>query len=419
MISQVRGSLFVRPWRVPVLCPIAIDVRPRDEKIAKLTGPTEERNYADSSLTDVRFDSGPCSDSDRSDDASVIDSDSMTEADPPYNPAREDCFARINSCYRTRRATAQLRHCTVHDSVLNESKSIMGNQWDDLVTLVDASQRAQNATANELINSVVKFVNCSRVGLTTTFTPDLVRKTLHLEGDQEALTGTPEETSCTALCETFPNEVQRRLQQYADYGLGDLKNDAVYQEAIQLLRLAKPGHPVSTQRLLVEKDALRVHMQCIEVLVGPDPYTVCKKMFNIENIQLPEALLKGIVLPESCGSCGLVVQLPNCRGSVLTPPATEPEHIAAYLVLALRYTGEELLGLLEQWHYDKTGLVLHPEALFPKLAPSVSQEITGTSGPNEPGVFYAQYDDECDEDEGSWHSSAGTDTSDWCEDQQY
>jgi hypothetical protein len=104
---------------------------------------------------------------------------------------------------------------------------------------------------------------------------------------------------------------------------------------------------------------------------------------------------------------------------VLTPPATEPEHIAAYLVLALRYTGEELLGLLEQWHYDKTGLVLHPEALFPKLAPSVSQEITGTSGPNEPGVFYAQYDDECDEDEGSWHSSAGTDTSDWCEDQQY
>jgi hypothetical protein len=118
----------------------------------------------------------------------------------------------------------------------------------------------------------------------------------------------------------------------------------VYQEAIQLLRLAKLGHPVSTQRLLVEKDALRVHMQCIEVLVGPDTFTVCKKMFNIENIQLPVALLKGIVLAEGCGSCQLVVHSLNCRGSVLTLPVKEPEHIAAYLVLALHYTGLSSCG---------------------------------------------------------------------------
>jgi hypothetical protein len=392
------------------LCPIAV------EKVEKLTGPREERNYAASSRTEVRFDNDPCSTA-----ASVDHRFRIIEADPQYIPALKDCSVEINGYYSARRSSAQLRHCVnLRGPSLNEAKSIMGNKWEDLITLVDASQRAQNATANELINSVVKFVKCSRVGLTTTFKQDLVRKALHLEGDQEALTGTPEETSCTALCVTFPHEEQRRLQQYADYGLGDLKNDAVYQEAIQWLRLAKPGHPVSTQRLLVEKDALRVHMQCIEVLVGPDTFTVCKKMLNIENIQLPVALLKGIVLAEGCGSCQLVVHSLNCSGSVLTLPVKKPEHIAAYLVLALHYTGFELLRMLERWHYDQTGLLLHPDALHPQLAPLVSQEKVGTVDINAGGVSHAQYDEESEEDEGTEyeHSSAGTEFGDWCEDEQ-
>jgi hypothetical protein len=409
MISQVKGSLFVRPWRGPLLCPIAV------EKVEKLTGPGEERNYAASARTEVRFGNDLCSI-----DASVDHRLRITEADPQYIPALKDCSVEINGYYRARRSSAQLRHCVnLRDPTINEAKSIVGNKWEDLITLVDASQLSK-VKANELINSVVKLVKCHRLGLATTFTQDLVRKTLYLEGDQEALTGTPDETACTALCVTFPHEEQRRLQQYADYGLGDLKNGAVYQEAIQLLRLAKPGHPVSTQRLLVEKDALRVHMQCIEVLVGPDTYTVCKKMLNIENIQLPVALLKGIVLAEGCGSCQLVVHSLNCSGSVLTLPVKEPEHIAAYLVLALHYTGFELLRLLERWHYSKTGLPLHPDALHPQLAPLVSQEKVGTVDINGGGVFHAQYDEESEEDEGTEyeHSSAGTEFGDWCEDEQ-
>jgi hypothetical protein len=34
---------------------------------------------------------------------------------------------------------------------------------------------------------------------------------------------------------------------------------------------------------------------------------------------------------------------------------TEPRHIAAYLVLALQYSGEELLWVLDQWHRAQTG----------------------------------------------------------------
>jgi hypothetical protein len=397
------------------VCPIATDVRPTDEKVMILIDLGKERNCADDPRVDVPVDSDPFSDS----DASVSDSHSTTEAYPQYILAREDWFVKINSSYKTRHTFAQLHHCAnVCDSALNESKSITGDRWEDLVMLVDASQLSRDEKANELINIVMKLVNCHRLGPTTNFTAEMVRNTLYLEGSQEAFTGTPDETACTALCVMLPNEEQRRLQQYADYGLGELKNDAVYQEAVQLRQLARPCDPVDTYRLLLERRALRVHMQCIEVLIGPDPFTVCKKVFNIENIQLRGALLKGIVLPEGCGSCELVVQLLNWRGSVLTPPVTKPEHVAAYLVLALHYTGEELLGLLEQWHYDKTGLVLHPEALFPRLEPSVSQEITGTSGLNEPGVFYARYDEESDEDEGSWHSSAGTDISGWCEDER-
>jgi hypothetical protein len=398
------------------VCPLAADVCPRDEKVVKLIDLKVERICADDPRIEVPIDSDPFSDS----DASVSDSHSTAEAYPQCILAREDWSVKMNSSYRTRHTFAQLHHCAnVCDSALNESKSLTGDQWEDLVMLVDASQLSRNEKANELIDIVMKLVNCHRLGPTTNFTAEMVRNTLYLEGSQEAFTGTPDETACTALCVMLPNEEQRRLQQYADYGLGELKNDAVYQEAVQLRQLARPGDPVDTYRLLLERRALRVHMQCIEVLVGPDPFTVCKKMLNIESIQLRGALLKGIVLPEGCGSCELVVQLLNLRGSVLTPPVTEPEHIAAYLVLALHYTGEELLGLLEQWHNDKTGLRLHQEALFPRLAPPVSQEITGTSVVTEPGVFYARYDEESDEDEGSWHSSAGTDTSDWCEDQQY
>jgi hypothetical protein len=368
------------------VCPIATDVRPTDEKVMILIDLGKERNCADDPRVDVPVDSDPFSDS----DASVGDSHSTTEAYPQYILAREDWFVKINSSYKTRHTFAQLHHCAnVCDSALNESKSVTGDRWEDLVMLVDASQLSRNEKANELINIVMKLVNCHRLGPTTNFTAEMVRNTLYLEGSQEAFTGTPDETACTALCVMLPNEEQRRLQQYADYGLGELKNDAVYQEAVQLRQLARPCDPVDTYRLLLERRALRVHMQCIEVLIGPDPFTVCKKVFNIENIQLRGALLKGIVLPEGCGSCELVVQLLNWRGSVLTPPVTKPEHVAAYLVLALHYTGEELLGLLEQWHYDKTGLRLHQEALFPRLAPPVSQEITGTSVVTEPGVFYA------------------------------
>jgi hypothetical protein len=416
MISQVRGSLFVRPWTGPLVCPIAVVVCPRDERVVKLIDPKMERICADDPSIEVPVDSTPFSDR----DASVGDSHSTTEAYPQYILAPEDRCVKMNSSYRTRHTFAQLHHCAnVYDSALSESKSIMSDLWEDLVMLVDASQLSRNEKANELIDSVIKLVNCHRLGPTTNFTADMVRNTLYLEGSQEAFTGTPDETACTALCVMLPNEEQRRLQQYADYGLGELTNDAVYQEAIQLRQLARPCDPADTYRLLLERRALRVHMQCIEVLVGPDPFTVCKKMLNIENIQLRGALLKGIVLSEGCESCELVVQLLNLRGSVLTPPATEPEHIAAYLVLALHYTGEELLGLLEQWHYDKTGLVLHPEALFPRLASPVSQEITGTSVVTEPGVFYAQYADESEDDEESGHSSAGTDISDWCENAQY
>jgi hypothetical protein len=397
------------------VCPIAADFCPRDEKVVKLIDLKVERICADDPRIEGPVDSDPFSDS----DASVSDSHSTAEAYPQCILAREDWFVKMNSSYRTRHTFAQLHHCAnVCDSALNESKSITGDQWEDLVMLVDASQLSRNEKANELIDIVMKLVNCHRLGKTTDFTADMVRNTLYLEGSQEAFTGTPDETACTALCVTLPPEEQRHLQQYADYGLGDLKNDAVYQEAIQLRQLARPCDPVDTYRLLLERRALRVHMQCIEVLVGPDPFIVCKKMLNIENIQLRGALLKGIVLPEGCGSCELVVQLLNLRGSVLTPPATEPEHIAAYLVLALRYTGEELLGLLEQWHYDKTRLRLHPEALFPKLGQSVPQEKTGTSGLNGGGVFYAPYDEEFDEDDGTEHSSAATDISDWYEDEQ-
>jgi hypothetical protein len=41
-------------------------------------------------------------------------------------------------------------------------------------------------------------------------------------------------------------------------------------------------------------------------------------------------------------------------------PVKETEHIAACLVLALHYTGVELLRLLQKWHYDRQGCSCTP-----------------------------------------------------------
>jgi hypothetical protein len=332
--------------------------------------------------------------------ASVGDRHRNTETGPLYIPATGDCSLTMDAYYSARIRSSRLRHCTdVRGLAHKEAKAVMGARWNDMVDLVLASQRSIAEKSTQLINSAVELVRSGSLSQTTIFTREEVHEWLQLGEGQEAVTGNPSDTACTALCVALPGEVQRGLECVADCGSGDLRNGVNYLEAIQRQRLVKPGDFVSTYRLVLERDALRVHMQCIEVLVGPDTFTVCKKMFNVQNIQWPKRLLKGIVLSEGCGSCQVVVHSSKFSGSVQTPPVTEPEHIAACLVLALHYTGVELLRLLQKWHYDQTGLLLHPLAPRPVSVTQEKANALNSSPDSHDSMTSSDEDDESEDDE--------------------
>jgi hypothetical protein len=274
----------------------------------------------------------------------------------------------IEDYYVKERDVAHVYVCTdICSSALQESTMIMDDVWCMFLSTVSAYWLSATSDPADLVNRAVKLV-CGpghrNISLAKHFTAESVREWLLLADGKKAMIGTPTELACTALCGKLTNELHQELEQEAEMSYEQLKSGFAYDEARQQ-QLAGNVKLVPTYRLMLERDTLRPHMQCIEVVIGPDALTVCKKIAKLEDMRLTYGLLKGIVLPEGCQTCQLVVQLQQRRGAVVAQPVSDPRHIAAYLVLALHYSGEDLLRLLEQWHLAAMGVPLHPRAVSP------------------------------------------------------
>jgi hypothetical protein len=296
----------------------------------------------------------------------------------------------INLYYSSERDLAKLYQCAdMRELAYERAASVVGVHLATLISSLCQAQFEVRKTPDDLINSAVKLV-CGaghpNLSLLRTFPAD-IRKWLLLEGTQVAVVGSPEEISCTALCGKLSGEMHAELRKCAEECRDGLRRGVGYEDAFRPRSRLKQA---PTYRRVLEQDALCVHMQCIEVLVGPDALTVCKKIAKLEDVRRTEGLLKGIVLTEECASCQLVVQLALLRGTVITRPVTEPRHIAAYLVLALQYSGEELLWVLDQWHRLQTGQPL-PRGVFsgvtvlPELFYPASENAGGEVEPHEIG----------------------------------
>jgi hypothetical protein len=305
-------------------------------------------------------------------------------------PPTNEYTSAVNEYYFSRRELAKLYHCAdMRELAFECADNLMGEHFTTLQNSVIQFQTSAQDDSDELINSAVKLV-CGaghpNLSLLRTFPAEDIRKWLLLEGTQVALIGSPEEISCTGLCGKVPEGLMCELRKCAKEGRANLRNRVGFEQALQL-RHGGFYKQTPTYRGMLEHDALCVHMQCIEVVVGPDPLTVCKKIATLEDIRRGGDLVRGIVLTEGCGSCQLVVQLAALRGAVITHRVTEPRHIAAYLVLALQYSGEELLWLFDQWHRAQTGqplpLGIAPDEWLPVEAESDEEgddENTGSSG---------------------------------------
>jgi hypothetical protein len=274
----------------------------------------------------------------------------------------------IEDYFVKERDVAHVYVCTnICSSALQESTMIMDDVWCMFLSTVSTRWLSATSDPADLVNRAVKLV-CGpghrNISLAKHFTAESIREWLLLADGKKAMIGTQTELACTALCGKLTDELLTELKQAAEMSYEQLKSGFAYDEARQQ-QLAGNVKLVPTYRLMLERDTLRPHMQCIEVVIGPDALTVCKKIAKLEDMRLTYGLLKGIVLPEGCKTCQLVVQLRERRGAVVTQPVRDPRHIAAYLVLALQYSGEELLRLLEQWHLAAAGVPLHPRAVSP------------------------------------------------------
>jgi hypothetical protein len=272
-------------------------------------------------------------------------------------PHNEYAYA-IDKFYSSERDLAKLYHCAdMRELGYETAVSVMG---EHLTTLVDSVHRSKTKgweAPDDLINSAVKLV-CGvghpNLSLLRTFAAEDIRKWLLLEEYEGAAVGLPEDVACTALCGQLSTNMLFELKECAEDCFAELQSRLGYQVALQE-KYNGYLKQMPTYRRFLEQRALRPHMQCIEVVVGPDALTVCKKIATLEDVRRAEEVLKGIVLAEDCASCQLVLQLALGRGAVITPPVTEPRHIAAYLVLALQYPGGKLTWLFDQWHRALTG----------------------------------------------------------------
>jgi hypothetical protein len=278
----------------------------------------------------------------------------------------------IEDYYAKERDVAHVHFCTdICFSALQEATMIMDDVWSVFLRAVSAHRLSATSDPVDLVNRAVKLV-CGpghrNISLAKHFTAESVREWLLLADGQKALAGTPAELACTALCGKLTKELLMELEQAAEMSYEQLKCGFGYEGALHEGRRGVVKLP-HTYRRFLECSTLRLHMQHIEVVIGLDALTVCQKIAKLEDVRFENDLLKGIVLPEGCRTCQLVVQLPYGMGAVVTQPVSDPRHIAAYLVLALQYSGEELLGLLEQWHLVTVGVPLHPDAQAGEKAP--------------------------------------------------
>jgi hypothetical protein len=291
--------------------------------------------------------------------------DSDVHADSDNSSKSPSSYVSIIDYYDSERDMACLHVCAVVcKRALQESTRIMDDVWDGLLRTVSAHWLSATSDPVALVNRAVKLVcgpGHKNISLAKHFTAESIRKWLLLAERPKAILGTPAELACTALCGKLTDDLLRELEELAGNGYEELKSGFGYEEALRqgCRGVVKLPH---TYRRMLEGNALRLRMQGIEVVIGPDALTVCQKIAKLEDMRFEYDLLKGIVLPEGCRTCQLVVQLPHGMGAVVTQPVSDPRHIAAYLVLTLQYSGKELLRLLEQWHFAAAGVPLHPDA---------------------------------------------------------
>jgi hypothetical protein len=264
----------------------------------------------------------------------------------------------IDKFYSSERDLAKLYHCAdTRELAYETAVAVMGEHLPTLVDSVHRSKMKEWEAPDDLINRAVKLV-CGvghpNLSLLRTFVAEDIRKWLLLDEYEVAVVGLPEDVACTALCGQLSTNMLFELKGCAKDCFAELQSRLGYQVALQE-KYSGYLKQMPTYRRFLEQRALRPHMQCIEVVVGPDALTVCKKIATLEDVRCARGLVKGIVLTEGCASCQLAVQLALGRGAVITPPVTEPRHIAAYLVLALQYSAEQLLWQFDRWHRKKTG----------------------------------------------------------------
>jgi hypothetical protein len=318
----------------------------------------------------------------------------------PHNKQYADA---IDKFYSSERDLAKLYHCAdMRELAYETAVSVMGEHLATLVDSVHRSKMKEWEAPDDLINSAVKLV-CGvghpNLSLLRTFAAEDIRKWLLLEEHEVAVVGLPEDVACTALCGQFSANIVFELKECAEDCLAELQSRLGYKAALQE-KYSGYLKQMPTYRRFLEQRALRPHMQCIEVVVGPDALTVCKKIATLEDVRLAKGLLKGIVLTEGCANCQLVVQLALGRGAVITHPVTEPRHIAAYLVLALQYSAEQLLWQFDRWHRKKTGqplpLGIAPDEWISVRRANAEKERVKAAGDNseECGTAEGQGEDE-------------------------
>jgi hypothetical protein len=307
----------------------------------------------------------------------VIEERNVTS--PWSSTPHDEYMDAINLYYSSERDLAKLFQCAdMRELAYERAASVVGEHLATLISSVCQAQFEVRKAPDDLINSAVKLI-CGaghpNLSLLRTFPAEDIRKWLLLEETQLAVLGSPEDIACTVLCGKLSGEMHAELRRCAEDCRDDLRRGVGYEDAFCPRSRLKQA---PTYRRVLEQDALCVHMQCIEVVVGPDALTVCQKIAKLEDVRRTEGLLKGIVLTEGCASCQLVVELALLRGAVITHPVIEPRHIAAYLVLALQYSGEELMWLFDQWHRLQTGqplprgvssqITVLPELSYPAAA---------------------------------------------------
>lgn len=209
------------------------------------------------------------------------------------------------------------------------------------------SRDGQNIKLFGFILSVVSKVCLEQQLSVKQLTPEIILHTLLLGNHDETYAIIPlPDLTCLTLCRTYSLEEMAR-----DYGYAkDAKMDIV--EDRELLRTASPFYrPARENDVLVdEQDLLRPFFEPVDVVIAKSLPTLCRQMNAVWEIQLTASVLKGIVT-DGQSMCQLVLLVENSTEPFFmgTPPVSTPKDMAAFLILALLYSGRTLQTLLTEW----------------------------------------------------------------------